>query len=308
MYPVEAADSRKAISYEQLGTKKKFWYEDDQGRLKLFKAEERGYGEDWSEKVICAFAEMLGIPHVHYDMAIDIATEDPGVVCADMLRPGQQLVHGNTLLQFQDPAYPKNTVRVAAHTVDAVYDIVCRLADPEPRWGKAPPGVANGAEIFCGYLMLDAWAANQDRHHENWAAIWDTSVPGLSVLRLAPSYDHGSGLARNIGDDEKAARLVTKDQGYSVAAFARRARSRLFSSAEDKRPLRAIDAFLAFARLRPGAAEAWRNRLQSVDETAISEVIAEVPPNRLSAVGRDFTLQLLLENRNRILASRESEA
>ena len=21
--------------------------------------------------------------------------------------------------------------------------------------------------------MLDAWIANQDRHHENWGAIWD---------------------------------------------------------------------------------------------------------------------------------------
>ncbi len=308
MYPIETVDSQRAISYEQLGTKKKFWYEDDEGRLKLFKAEERGYGEDWSEKIVCELAGPLGIPRVHYDMALDIATKVPGVVCADFQMEGQQLVHGNTLLQVQDPKYPKNTLRVASHTIDAVYEILRWLAPPELRWNKdSPAEMTNGAEVFCGYLLLDAWVANQDRHHENWAAIWDINAPQRDQFRLAPSYDHGSSLARNVSDKEKARRLRSTDSGYRIVTFARRARSKLFASAEDERPLRTLDAFLAFSRQVPEAATIWRDRLQRIKETTITKVLAEVPPNRLSAVGRDFTLQLLLENRRRILESRETE-
>src|SRR5947208_3347766 len=54
---------------EQLGTKKKYWYMAEDGRWMLFKAEERGYGEDWSEKIVCELAGLLGIPHVHYELA-----------------------------------------------------------------------------------------------------------------------------------------------------------------------------------------------------------------------------------------------
>jgi len=304
MYPVKTVDSQQAISHEQLGTKKKFWYEDDEGQLTLFKAEERGYGEDWSEKIVCELAGPLGIPRVHYDMAQDITTSVPvpGVICADFRKEGQQVVHGNTLLQVQDPDYPKNTLRVAAHTVDAVYSVLQDKAAPDSHWTLgSPAGMTNGAEVFCGYLLLDAWVANQDRHHENWAAVWDGNAPPRDQYRLAPSYDHGSSLARNVSDEEKARRLQTTDSGYSIATFARRAKSKLFASAEDKQPLLALDAFLAFSRRVPEAATIWRDRLQRIDETTIAKAIAEVPPSRLSAVGRDFTLQLLLENRRRIL-------
>ena len=297
MYPVIRV-TQPADAPEQLGTKKKYWYKADDGRWMLFKAEERGYGEDWSEKIVCELAGLLGIPHVHYDLARDTTADEPGVVSAQLLVLGEALVHGNSLLQVLDPAYPKHVVRVPAHTVDVVYRAVRMLALPGPRWAtKLPPNMTTGVEVFSGYLMLDAWVANQDRHHENWAAIWTGNA-----LTLAPSYDHGAALARNVSDEEKAARLATKDAGYAVAAFARRAGSRLFNSATDTRPLGALEAFKQFSAPIPGAADAWRDRLRAVDEAAVSAILSQVPPDRLSSVCRDFTLHLLMENRNRILA------
>lgn len=50
MFPIVRVDSRTAESLEPLGTKPKFWYRDG-GTRWLFKAEERGTGEDWAEKV-----------------------------------------------------------------------------------------------------------------------------------------------------------------------------------------------------------------------------------------------------------------
>lgn len=68
MYRVFRVDTRNAVAVEPLGTKRKFWYSDGQRRM-LFKAEERGTGEDWAEKVACQLCELLGLPHVHYELA-----------------------------------------------------------------------------------------------------------------------------------------------------------------------------------------------------------------------------------------------
>lgn len=300
MFPVTRVDSTRAEAVESLGTKGKFWCRDGDRRL-LFKAEERGYGEDWSEKVVCELAALLGIPHVHYEMAFDVETQVPGVVSDMMLLPGQILVHGNVLLQAVDPDYPRTVLRVRAHTVDAVFGLVQRLAPPEPRWSEGlPSGITSAVGVYCGYLMLDAWVANQDRHHENWAAIWDGKR-----ARLAPSYDHGSSLAPHINDEERAGRLATRDQGYSVKAFARRAKSRFFASASDGRPLGTVEAFETFAAQVKPAADVWRSRLAAVDEHAVGEILGQMPPDRLSSVALAFTVQLLAENRKRILSPRE---
>lgn len=300
MYPVVSI-TQPADAPEQLGTKKKYWFKDAEEREMLFKAEERGYGEDWAEKVACELAEMLGIPHVHYDLAHDVTADEPGVVSAQLRRPGEALIHGNTLLHEIDAAYPETVMRPSAHTVDKVYRAVHILMGPDARWApRLPPGVRTSVDVFSGYLMLDAWVANQDRHHENWAALWTGTW-----LTLAPSYDHGASLARNVSDEEKAARLATKDAGYSVAAFARRAKSRLFSAPTDGKPLGALEAFERFSAPIPVAANAWRDRLRQVDEQAVAAVLDQVPPDRLSAVCREFTLHLLLENQKRILAPGE---
>ncbi len=66
---------------EPLGTKRKFWYIDDRDRRMLFKAEERGTGEDWAEKIACELCGLLGLPHVSYDLAKDVSASLPGVVC-----------------------------------------------------------------------------------------------------------------------------------------------------------------------------------------------------------------------------------
>ncbi|MBN8597430.1 MAG: hypothetical protein J0L78_07120 [Planctomycetes bacterium] len=282
---------------EPLGTKRKYWFKDDSGQEMLFKAEERGYGEDWSEKIACELAALLGIPHVHYEMARDVNSDQPGVVCAQIRQPGEALVHGNTLLQLIDPEYPKTKLRVPEHTVSAVYSVIRALKPPLPHWSaNVPTGMTTGVEVFVGYLMLDAWVANQDRHHENWAALWTGEQ-----LTLAPSYDHGACLARNVSDEEKKERLITKDAGYSVATFAGRAGSRLFNLATDTRPLSALEAFRQFSAPVAQAADAWKDRLRAIDQSVMEGVLDRVPPDRLSRVCRDFTLRLLLENQKRIL-------
>ena len=59
MYQIFRVDKRNAVAVEPLGTKRKFWFSDRQRRM-LFKAEERGTGEDWllSEQNACPVCDI----------------------------------------------------------------------------------------------------------------------------------------------------------------------------------------------------------------------------------------------------------
>jgi hypothetical protein len=143
--------------------------------------------------------------------------------------------------------------------------------------------------------MLDGWIANQDRHHENWAAL-----PG-NDLRLAPTFDHGASLARNISDDERLERLTTKDRNRTVAHFASRAKSAFYRRPTEPRPLTTFDACSAFAAFAPQAARRWLQRLGAIDQMSIRSVLDEVPNKRMSRIAKDFTLELLGLNREHLL-------
>ena len=302
MFPVVRIRSSQAEAVEYLGSKAKFWYRDGD-HLMLFKAEERGTGEDWAEKIACEMAALLGLPHVRYEMAYDLDQQRPGVVCASCAPP--PLAHGNQLLLILDPDYPAETqhrYRSRAHTVGAVFDVVQRLQMPDPCWRiHAPESIDTAVGVYAGYLMLDAWIANQDRHHENWGAIWDGQH-----LSLAPSFDHGAALARNLSDEERDERLTSRDHHRRIAHFARRARSALYADSTDARPLSTLAAWRAFAARTPYAATIWLQRLEQIEAAAVEAIVDEIPPERMSAVCRRFTLDLLKENRRRLLESEDS--
>jgi hypothetical protein len=156
VYPVVCSRASRAEAVEDLGTKAKFWYRDDDNGLVLFKAEERGTGEDWAEKIACDLAGLLGLPHVHYDMAYDLDRERPGVVCASFTPRELALVHGIQLLFMVDADHPKDGERhyqSHAHTLAVVFDVVRRLHMPSADWCKfLPPGIHSAPGVFAGYL------------------------------------------------------------------------------------------------------------------------------------------------------------
>ncbi len=300
VFPIRRVDRSLAQAVETLGSKPKFWFREGESRL-LFKADDRGTGEDWAEVVACHLCHLLGLPHVEYELAAEYDGEQrirPGVVCANMAPASVALVLGNELLLALDPEYPRvQRFRVRQHTVEAVMDIVAALAPPQEAWlSGTPVGVQSALDVFAGYVMLDAWIANQDRHHENWGALRDGSA-----MHLAPTFDHGAALARNLLDAEREERLTTKDRNRTVAAFAQRGRSAFYGSAADPRPLGLREAFLAFAERVPGAAAAWREQLRGVNREAVSGILERVPAERMTEICKRFTMELLLTNQQRVL-------
>ncbi len=281
-------------SIETVGSKRKFWYTQN-GQRYLFKAEERGIGEDWAEKVVCELAKELGIPSAKYELASFPAGGLQGVICENLAPAPTTLVMGDQMLRVVDKEYPKEIRKkfgVPKYTVEAVAGVVTVLDPPADLHGFSAAGA------FAGYLMLDALVANQDRHHQNWAAIYSSDG---DILRLAPTFDHGSSLARNLTDEDRQARLTTKDANRSVAHFATRALSEFYPS-EGTKTLPVIDVFRRFSAIHaPQEAGRWLDALRGLSRERMSAILAEVPEERMSNVAKAFTLELLTINQNRLL-------
>lgn len=299
-FPIRRVDRSLAESVEPLGSKPKFWFRDGDRRL-LFKADDRGTGEDWAEVVACHLSGLLGLPHVEYGLATECNREQdirPGVVCENIAPPPISLVLGNELLLSIDPDYPTaQRSKVQQHTVAAVSGVVSTLKPPSDAWmAGVGAGIESALDVFVGYAMLDAWIANPDRHHENWGALLEGDV-----MRLAPTFDHGSSLARNLLDRAREERLTTRDRNQTVLAFVERGRSTFFGSTADKKPLGLLEAFLAFAELAPIAASSWLDRLRGVKSEDVWGILERVTATRMSGICRRFTMELLLTNQRRLL-------
>jgi hypothetical protein len=242
---------------------------------------------------------------VEYQLAAEYDGDNylqPGVVCPHCAPSPESLVLGNQLLLARDPAYPRQDHRkykVRAYTVDAVIHCLQKLGPPS--WNGiavVPAEIMTALDVFLGYVVLDAWIANQGRHHENWAAI---ASPEEKGLRLAPTFDHGASLARNLSDGERKERLESRDKGQLVPHFASKARSAFYASPADNRTLGTVEAFERFAQTSPTAANVWLERIKRVTREEIEAIVKDVPPHRMSEVAQRFTLELLMVNQERLL-------
>jgi hypothetical protein len=62
-----------------------------------------------------------------------------------------------------------------------------------------------------------------------------------------------------------------------------------------------IQAWAGFSQFSPGASTIWLQQLRAIGEDTMYRLLEQVPLNRLSKIGRDFTLRLLVENRERLV-------
>lgn len=296
--PPEAAESS-----EQLGTKFKFWYSDKDYGHSLFKEGRPATGENCAEKIACELAELLGMPHAQYEFAQ--YKDKQGVISPILVTRGERLIHGNELLATFETDYGTNQAkpyRQKEHTIRRVLGYFRGSVD----FVGAPSGfvqtkeISTALDVFVGYLMFDAWIANQDRHDQNWGLI--RTSDGNSFL--APSYDHGSSMGRNETDAKREIMLTTNDQGQHISKYVATARSALYPQTPADirvKALLTLDAFEQAARQSPRAANAWRDRLASLNEKQVTAIIEGVPQNLMTDTAKRFTLKLLELNRARIL-------
>ena len=98
-------------------------------------------------------------------------------------------------------------------------------------------------------------------------------------------------------------RLETRDKNRTVEHFAGKARSGFYATPKEDKTMFAIDVFRRFAERDIAAARIWLGKLREVRQNAVDAILAEVPPQRMSPVTREFTLELLTINQRRLLES-----
>lgn len=292
-----------ANDLEQLGTKEKFWfyYSHDAVNLQLFKYSRAGTGEHWSEKCAAEFCHLLNIPHATYDLAQYNGRF--GVVTQNIIPPGFRMVMGNEVLHSSTKDYPRpllsgeKPVRIREHTVTRVLGCLDKESILPPP-SEYDLGSLNAADVFCGYLMLDALISNQDRHHENWAIMLNNET---GEQFLCPTYDHAASLGREMLDDERIERLKTKDKNRQIPYFVSKARSELFKTKTDKKTLLTVEAFQHAIEGRSTARDHWLGKLSNLTEDSITEVFNQVPESCITEYARKFAALMVIENRRRLL-------
>lgn len=293
---------------EQMGTKRKFWFQNKEGTEKfLFKYNRPDTGEDWSEKIAAEIAELIGLPHAIVELA---QCEDQrgvvrGVVSRDFTEMGAKggLVHGNELLEALDPDYPSKEFRkVSQHSIDNLIRILASRVVRLPDSHSFPSGIGNSVDLFLGYLMLDVFIGNTDRHHENWGILVRIGEAEREFYaELAPSFDHASSLGRELTELNRKTRLAGRSGQPTVAMYAIKARSAIYLGRNDAKPLSTLDAFSRFSEHATNARKIWLDKLQGLSEDSLRECVERVPSDILSRSSAEFVYQLLLFNRERLL-------
>jgi hypothetical protein len=295
MFPVITIEDDAPEFPEQLGTKEKFWLRIQEKRH-LFKIGRPGTGENWAEKIAAELAELLCLPHAHYDLAVWKGRK--GVISPGIVPENGRLILGNELLAAIHTDYPADKVRkVREHTLGRIHALLTSEAISQPpEWQSPGKLIANAYDLFLGYLLLDVWIANQDRHHENWGLI---SHQGQ--IYLAPSYDHAASMGQNETDATRQDRLATQDRGRHIRAYVTKARSAIYDSKSSKKALLTLELFTRAAARSPEAARMWLDQLRRIPEDAIINQFKQLPEGEITPITRQFALTLLKLNRQRLL-------
>jgi hypothetical protein len=278
---------------EQLGTKEKFWFKDNDGQKTLFKIGRPNTGENWSEVVTSSLCELLDIPHAKYEFAV--WDGENGTITRSFVPKNHRLIHGNELLVKIHKDYPlEKKYSVREHTLRIVLKIMKLFPDLVPIGYTT---TLTPLEIFCGYLMLDCWIGNPDRHHENWGFI----VNADGQIYLAPTFDHASGLGCRVSDKERVERLHTKDYKFSVEYFVLKARSPFYHSPELTKPMPTIDVFRETLK----HTTYWLDKLEKVNICDVEKIFNMIPKHLISEDAIKFSLKMLEINRINMLKLKE---
>ena len=260
VYPIIQIPDNAPELPEQQGTKTKYWVrlKDDKQKM-LFKIGRKNTGENWAEKVTCELAELLGLPHAHYDLAI--WKEHKGIISKNFVPDDGRLIAGNELLSEIHHRYQTDSrYKANDHTIRRIIAYLGNSDIELPlNWQVPMPIIENALDVFLGYLLFDAWIANQDRHHENWGVISHENK-----IYLAPTYDHAASLGQNETDFKRAEMLSTKDEWRHISHYVTKARSAIYETKTANKTMLSIDAFRFLAKKRKKAAQFWLEQLRKI--------------------------------------------
>jgi len=248
-------------------------------------------GEDWAEKAVAHLAESLGVPCARVEMAVHKGRQ--GAISANLRPESHDLHHGRVFMQARGvPGYVPGYERGRpGHSLENIRNV---LDGGMPPPGCELPFQGTAFDVFAGYLLLDAWVANRDRHDENWSVLLPRT--GEGQLHLCGAYDQANSLGYNV-PDERRTRLL--DEGRVPAWCQKGTAHRFEYTPERPIPTLVETAAKALQLASPAAREYWPHQLRQLSAEDWRQVVARVP--RMSDPARTFALTVLEVNRRRVL-------
>jgi HipA-like C-terminal domain len=247
------------------------------------------HGEDWAEKAASHLGAFLAIPRATVELARWNAFD--GCISRNLRPTSCQMQPGRAQLEMHSASGYTHRSKGKDHPGHTLDNIRAVLSGASPPPDCALPFDGSAFDVFAGYVLFDAWIANQDRHDHNWSVlIPGTATPGPT--RLSGSYDHGSSLGFGMQDAKCEEMLAT--QGSIERWCARGQAMRL-----EGRPS-LVDAAREALELASSEARAhWLEQLQRVRDSDVRRVIDRI--TRMSEAQRSFAVKLLEVNRRRLL-------
>jgi len=298
--------SENVIRYpEPMGSKKKFWFHHDELGLCLFKYIRPNTGDDWAEKISAELADVMQLPHAQYELGI--REDQLGAISPNFLHLLEKdnhldLFHGNEILMAIDPDYPgKRYYQVSQHTLDKVFEFLKHEHIKIPLCWTPPSTIKTSEDVFVGYLILDAWIGNTDRHHQNWAIVIAWQSESHCQWHLAPTFDHASSLGCHLTDKERSERLNTRDHRYSLETYVTKARSAFFLRKEDQKPITTYKVVDWCLGNYPDCTGRWINILNSINDDDILNIVKRIPKIRISETAAEFAYRMLIINKNNLI-------
>jgi hypothetical protein len=135
------------------------------------------HGEDWAEKAASHLGAYLTIPCATVELGRWNAFD--GCISRSLRPVSCQMQPGRAQLEKRNaPGYVHHSKGKdhPGHTLDNIKAV---LSGAFPPPGCALPFDGSAFDVFAGYVLFDAWIANQDRHDHNWSVlIPGTATPG----------------------------------------------------------------------------------------------------------------------------------
>lgn len=240
---------------------------------------------DWSEKIVAELADRLQLPTARYELA-QIESLD-GAISGSIslaLADGEgKRFSLEELLEGSIDNYDIGNDYEVSKVIGALEDSDIKL----PPNYELPEGIEDGADMFVGALMLDAFTCNIDRHHKNFDFIYLED----GTTYLSPVFDYGRSLGSFINDEVKENRSI---QGYSESSKS--------SISVDGFQVNGLEVFAQAAKLRPQAAQIWLQELSKINPEQLRELFDRIPEEIITPVSKKFAVDLLNHNQSQLLS------
>lgn len=296
-FPVVDVSGWEVVRDETSGAEEKAWLRHaETGQDWLFKAvtvkQGHVHGEDWAEKSAAHLANLVGVPCAPIELARRGTSQ--GSISLDLRPKLFDLQEGRILLEGR-PGFVHQPGRRGGHPGHSLENILAVLdgALPPPGWEGFSDATA--FDVFAGYVMLDAWIANTDRHDNNWAVLRHATETG--PLRLSGSYDHASSLGFGVLDSNRTRTLA---EPGGIRRWCERGLARCFEHTPGLPIPTLVDAAKKALDLASLAArEHWLSKLDQVSDGDMRRIVTRIPG--MSDPARTFAVSVLDVNRRRVL-------